>query len=324
MNDNKIQLLFNILLSLEKGEKTPLITKETAEFSIKAHLTPLLYYLLKKSTVWNETEDLLKRGLTREFNIFISNYISHVEPELNFIYDIFEKNSIEFLPIKGIYNQTLYPEPFLRPLGDYDIFIKKNDMDNISQLLYNEGYKIHNSPNDNFMGYISHAKTFMHKKFLNIDLHYRIFQKWRYPVDERKIWENSKKIGFRRELAPEDAFIINAGNIIKDRFAGPLVRLWDLYYLLNKNLDYNYIDYQIEKAGLNNGYLTLIEIIDNLFNIKIKTKIKGYPLKMKLAFEKNEGEAERYLNALQTIGHKKNKIIYTGVYALLKLGGKIF
>ena len=323
MIDNKTKALFKILLELENNTLETEVTREIAEFSVKTHLTPLLHYLLKKTGNLKETDELLQRGLTKEFNIFVSKYISNVEPELNRLFDIFEQHNIEFIPIKGIYNMTLYPEPFLRPVGDYDILINKNDLLKITEVLYDLGYKIYHQPKERLMDYLTHAQTFMHKKYLNVDIHFRLFQKWRYPIDEDKVFKRTKGDSFKKELSFEDSFIINVGNIIKDRFSGPYIRFWDLHYLLKKELDFDYIDYQIEKGGLNNGYITLKEYFEELTGEKITTKIKGKRLDLPLTLSKEETEVERYGNALKTIGKIRNKITYSGVYFILKVGSRI-
>jgi hypothetical protein len=58
-----------------------------------------------------------------------------LEYELNSLIDIFERECIDFIPLKGSVLRNYYPEAWLRTSCDIDILVKNEDLDKTVDLL---------------------------------------------------------------------------------------------------------------------------------------------------------------------------------------------
>ena len=87
--------------------------------------------------------------------------------ELNAIKEVFEKNDIDFVPLKGAVIRDYYPEPWLRPSCDIDILVMENDVSRAIKTLENElGY---NTKSKNYHDYSLFSESGVH-----LELHFNI------------------------------------------------------------------------------------------------------------------------------------------------------
>ncbi len=61
--------------------------------------------------------------------------------ELDLLCDLFEKNGIYHMPLKGSVIRDIYPSPDMRTSGDIDILTKPEDGDRIEEIMLSEGYE---------------------------------------------------------------------------------------------------------------------------------------------------------------------------------------
>lgn len=66
--------------------------------------------------------------------------------EFGRISKLFVNSGIEVVCLKGIVTKDLYPVPELRVMGDFDLFVKKSQINTVSDILRNEGYEILKEP----------------------------------------------------------------------------------------------------------------------------------------------------------------------------------
>lgn len=128
------------------------------------------------------------------------------------IYRIFERNKISPILIKGLAASVNYPKPFQRNFSDIDLAVSPKEFD-LSQKIIQE---------NNF----------------NVDLHCGL--RHLDTVEWNDLYDNSGLIRFEniefRVLRPEDHLRVLCVHWLTDGGADR-TRLWDIYFLLQKNRD---------------------------------------------------------------------------------------
>ncbi|GEM_PF-4876610 len=309
----------NLASLIEYGRLESEVTLEQASFASRANLSPLLFYYLKRSQLLNSLDERVKRGLYRDFVMAGADYLFTGE-QVTYLNNFFNQIQVPVMAFKGIYTRRFYPDPLLRLMGDYDFLIKGEDRVRLSNKMLENGFVIVKTGR-NFLERIGAEITFRGPdKWKLIDIHYRLFQRFRYTLDESEIWKRAHRVNeFFFYPSPEDQFVITVIHLIKDAFTLPLSGLMDLYYLYMSNLDMDYIEFQVKKAGVERGFSTVVYLMNELLGVNVKTKITGRIFDIEFFREEKFSGFQRYSYALSTIGKPLNKILFTGAY--LVLGG---
>ncbi|MBQ6893604.1 MAG: nucleotidyltransferase family protein, partial [Clostridia bacterium] len=106
-------------------------------YSKKQTLAPLVYYGLIESEI--DIPDEIRQA-------FDKRLLSHIlvdqrqQFELAKIYEAFDKDSIEYMPIKGAVLRPIYPKTEMRPMGDADILIRIQDKDRVEADMIRLGF----------------------------------------------------------------------------------------------------------------------------------------------------------------------------------------
>lgn len=88
---------------------------------------PIAYMGLKKEKFENEFYNFVAKNVQVDYN--------HTE-----IADLFSKNNIKYVFIKGVASASYYKEPALRLMGDVDVLINRCDTEKVHALLQTQGY----------------------------------------------------------------------------------------------------------------------------------------------------------------------------------------
>lgn len=88
---------------------------------------------------------------------------------LSLIKEAFEKNAVDFIPLKGLVLRELYPSPWMRLCADIDILVHEIDLNRASEILTNE-LKMEQV----FRG--SHDFKFNYLDVVTVELHYRLME----------------------------------------------------------------------------------------------------------------------------------------------------
>ena len=167
---------------------------------------------------------------------------------LDEVSDIFEKNGIDYLTMKGTEIRRFYPSPEMRTSSDIDILIRKKDVSRADELLREAGYKLtHGGPHDT--SYLSPANA-------HIEVHYQLFDEGLdFYEDFADIWDRAIPAGDNEHhfiMTPDDAYIYIVVHMLKhfkNSNAGAR-NILDVY-LLRKNteLSEDYISKNCSKMG---------------------------------------------------------------------------
>lgn len=117
------------------------------------------------------------------------------------VYDAFEENGIDYLPVKGCVLKELYPNPAMRTMGDADVLIRTEQYDTIKSLLQSLNY-VEGTP--------YHHELPWSNASLRLELHGYLIHD--YHVLEYKYflnaWDTAVHTGSRRyDLSKEDTLL---------------------------------------------------------------------------------------------------------------------
>ncbi len=307
------------MLALERGEGLEIpLTLEQAVLASKGNISPLFFYFLKKENLLSSVDERIRRGLYRDYVAAQAEYLYHRnDPDL--IISLFEREKITFLVFKGLYTRRFYPDPSLRLMGDYDFLIHYEDLEKVKKLLVENGFEIVKVLGREFLDRIGAEVTFRGSgDWKYIDVHYRLFQKFRYPFDEESVWSRSRGISdFFHYPTPEDQFVITIIHILKDGFSLPLVPWWDLYFIFKRGPDFDYIMYQVKESGISRGFTTVMKVMEETFGLSFPLKLTARELDVEIYREEPLRGVKRYSYALSTLSSMKNKFRFTLSYSLL-------
>ena len=178
---------------------------------------------------------------------------------INKLIESFDKNGIEYMPLKGTILKGLYPKSDMRIMGDADILIRLEQYQIIESILTEQGFeKVLES---------DHEISFKSKS-LFLELHKRIIPSYNkdyyeYFGDGWSLAHREKENSCRYQMTPEDTFIYLFTHLAKHyRDGGIGIRhIADIWVYLNKNpqLDKAYIEEQLSR-------LRLLEFYKNVFD----------------------------------------------------------
>lgn len=180
------------------------------------------------------------------------------------IFEAFDENGIDYMPLKGCKMKGLYPKPELRVMGDADILIRMEQyQEKIVPLMRSLGFQ-EKSESDHELVWRNDA--------LYLELHKRLIPSYNedyyaYYGDGWKL--ATRKHGSRYSMTAEDEMIYLFTHFSKHYRDGGIgcrhvADLW-VYREANPNLDENYIQRELEKLQLLEFYQNICRLLDVWF-----------------------------------------------------------
>lgn len=167
----------------------------------------------------------------------------------------FDKNGIDYMPLKGCLMKRRYPKHEFRPMSDADILVRTNQYDKIRPLMKELGF---------FEDVESNHEYVWLSRSLNVELHKRLIPSYNkdyfaYFGDGWRL--ATQKTGTRYAMTPEDEFIylfVHLAKHYRDGGVGcrQMVDLW-IHRRSFPNLDENYLRQELKK-------LQLLEFYENV------------------------------------------------------------
>ncbi|MCQ2470862.1 MAG: nucleotidyltransferase family protein [Clostridia bacterium] len=171
--------------------------------------------------------------------------------EIELLCDDFEANKIPHIVLKGFVIKNLYPQPYLRSMGDVDILVG-NELQKAAEIMLNHGYSFD-------------SEEFLHGSFskgkgLHIELHKSLIDEsldkyhsyFGTGFERARLIKNKQ---FSYEFSKEDYYIFLIAHMAKHyQICGTGIRSVCDVFVYNsayKNeLDYDYIASELDKTGL--------------------------------------------------------------------------
>ena len=193
-------------------------------------------------------EDEIKQKFLK--NMFDAVFIDeNQKKEFNALFEAFEENDIEYMPLKGLNLKKYYASSDLRNMSDGDILIHENDRDRISAVMERLGYRFEKESN--------HELIYVKEPFVNVELHKLLIPSYNddlyaYYGDG---WKLADRVGetSRYTLNSEDEFIYILAHFAKhyrDGGAGIKYILDIWLYLKKNNVNMDYVKKELKKLGL--------------------------------------------------------------------------
>lgn len=147
----------------------------------KSHdMVYLVAVALKKQKLLGEDE--LSQLFSRHIYATLLRYES-IKSEQNQIYQVFEKEGIVFVPLKGAVIRAYYPEPWIRTSCDIDILVREEDLERAKEALVSSlGYTVGK--------YNYHDISMYTTANVHVELHFKILENEEQidPLLE-KVWD---------------------------------------------------------------------------------------------------------------------------------------
>ena len=185
--------------------------------------------------------------------------------ELERLCRAFEENGIDFMRLKGSVVKWLYPSSDMRIMGDADVLIRREQMDEIENLMLGLGYS-----------YLvtSDHEWIWHRGGLDVELHKRMIPSYTkdlyaYFGDGWALAEPKAQGSHEHVLRAEEELIYLVAHFTKHyRYAGIGIKhLVDIYVFLeaHKELDLEYVNAKLEKLGIASFYRNIRKTLEAWF-----------------------------------------------------------
>lgn len=176
------------------------------------------------------------------------------------VMNAFEKEGIDYLPLKGCNLYGLYPKPELRIMADADILIRESQREKIMPVMKALGFRAAEE-SDHELNWESDA--------LYMELHKRVVPTYHedYYAYFGDGWEKARhSAGCRYDMSPEDAYIYLFTHFAKHyRDGGVGVRqtldLW-VYRRANAQLDMAYIENELKILRLDRFHQNMVCLLE--------------------------------------------------------------
>ncbi len=227
----------------------------------KHNISPILFYGALNCGVSKEEKymQLLHRLTLRSMMVSMRQAY-----EIEQIEKAFDKEQIEYMPLKGIILKELYPKSEMRTMGDADILIKLQQYSKIESIVKGLQYEFK---------YESDHELVWQKPTLFLELHKSIMTSYNKDFYDYfgNGWNIAKNVpnSSRYEMSPEDFYIFIFVHFAKHyRISGigikHLLDIW-VYSNAHNELDWVYIEKELEKMRLYEFHTNVKRTIDVWF-----------------------------------------------------------
>ncbi len=194
---------------------------------------------------------------------------------LNKIKELFQSNKIDYMLLKGSSLKKNYPSSELRLMGDVDILIKEIQYQKIRQILSDNGFKEGKQTD--------HELMWKSQNGMLIELHKRLIPS--YNDDYYEYYKNPWLHAIAGEnhefyMSPEDEYIYIFTHLTKHYRDGGIglrhiIDIW-VYELKHPNLDWKYLNSELDKLGLRKFNENIRDAIHVWFDGEKETDMSEY------------------------------------------------
>ncbi|PKK93148.1 MAG: hypothetical protein CVV61_06125 [Tenericutes bacterium HGW-Tenericutes-6] len=168
------------------------LSNETFTGSVK----PEMFKLMRENGLAGTVFKALDKETTDEstYRLFKEEYYMYIKKDqrqlqvIEELRGIFNDNGIDFIFLKGSYLKSIYPESYMRSMGDIDCLIKPDKMKLVHEILKDNGYKnwVVSNNHDCFMKY----------KDINVEIHPKLDSEFTsgYELLFENPWDNAYKV----------------------------------------------------------------------------------------------------------------------------------
>ena len=179
------------------------------------------------------------------------------------IFSLFEEKSIDYLPLKGILINHLYPDECVREFTDNDILVRDGDLDKIKEIMEGREYEYSYSVNHD---------TYFKKPVYNFEFHHSLVTKLKKEKQYFNCaWDRAINVsGCHYQMTDEDFYCYNLAHLEKHfNGAGAGIRSIIDIYLINReycnreNFDRKKVDEVLKETKLADFEKHIMKIAQN-------------------------------------------------------------
>lgn len=178
---------------------------------------------------------------------------------INSISQSFSAEGLDYCLLKGSEVKGLYPSPELRPMGDIDILIRKEEYEKIEKNMEKCGLA--------FWHETSHDYAWTSSDGTKIELHKSLFDPW--DSEHWSYFDNIWDHVDAHYLKPEFSYLYQLVHFAKHTYGGsaPMKHIIDLYLYRKAHLelDMDYIERELETLQLTEFHRLILKVIDVWF-----------------------------------------------------------
>ncbi len=258
MNSSFVTGIIQLVRSAMGGhpEKLPedLDFEMVYRFAVKQNVVAIIYSGITNSNV------KLPPELNNKFFASATAAIAFFERQqrgLLELYESFDQNGIDYLPLKGAAIRSMYPQEEFRAMGDMDVLVRAEQYEKIASVMRKLGY----DEREEWYSVFSWRKNLLHAELHQCPIPTDVEDYHAYYSDGWHLAERIKGESCRHKMSDEDCLIYVFVHFAKHyRIAGIGIRqLIDIYVLLGccPDMNMDYIRKELEK-------LNLIKFFDNV------------------------------------------------------------
>ena len=207
--------------------------------------------------------------------------ISHYN-QVGKLLEKFNEENIDVIVLKGLVVRDLYPKPEFRTMGDSDVLVHEEDLERVTELLQELGYKLEECEDEHGAHLV-----FSHEKYRPVEVHWTLVNDDYFigtKEFEKDIWKNSMKIKIVKaevlSLGWEDLALHlclhMAVHIVCGGFG--LRQLCDLVLLVEQKgdeINWESFMFKAIECGAEKFILAIFKCCEELFNIEIPMEISN-------------------------------------------------
>lgn len=256
--------IITLIKSAVTGEAYPMpegfSLKEADEIIRRQALLPLIFQGAQNCAVSDESE------MMQRYKMWYYRYLLKSERQMQAverIFQAFEENGIDHLPLKGCVMKKLYPRPELRPMGDADILIHPEDHGKIRTIMEELSFSFRAENEHVFEWKSDSLFVELHKSLVPLtDAEYYQYYGtgWKFA---------RKQKGCRFDLSAEDTFVFLFTHFARHYRASGIgcLHVADLYLYRRACSDLNeeYLEKELKKLHLKEFYANTMRLLDAWF-----------------------------------------------------------
>ena len=200
-----------------------------------AHIVALTIEQQEDNTFSGTLTPTLRKKFEQQKNMAIYRYTNQ-EFALSEIGEIFEKNQILYLPLKGSVLRAYYPEAWMRTSGDIDILIQEQDFERAKELLMAQ-CRFEYATKD------KKDASFYRDECVHLELHTNLVKSNAVKcLQPEYIWGHVERDGFACKMRDEDFYMFHVEHMKNHYLTGGcgvrfFMDLWVLNHLPDKNVE---------------------------------------------------------------------------------------
>jgi len=232
--------------------------KETIESAAAHGLIPLLYKRLKNSAVGNRLPAGLARTIEEQY-LAVAARNMMLADELAGILQACERENRPCMPLRGLaLAEDLFGDITLRPMGDIDLLVRREDLEDITSILCGLGFQQMDRRPGFAIDYYYTLKFFKDRHgWIIVEPHWTItYPPFADRVDMGLVWERSERdrvVGVTsRKLAVEDLLFHLCLHLVHQGDEAPLLHFFEIDRLIrqrHESIDWSGVALMAEMSG---------------------------------------------------------------------------